>query len=309
MAGSFVCSLALIASAYCLPLADDGPTVTVGGTGRQSFEPDTVRVRWRVHASGKSYKSALKKLDACRAYLKKKLAGLDPPQPTHRFGPAVEHDKPEGGMAGMQARVMQMAMGQGGVDEKTPNRIRLAFPVTLDWTLGADSLPDRQRQVDRIREQLRELDVLDASQADDDDDDEEVDDDKQAGESGSEATEAGRTPTIRIEDGPTFSYLRRLSKDEMDGVAKLAFRRAEDKAARLASAAGRTLGALVRVSDSPAAGAFDSEAQQIKMMSQMFGKTRPSFDDDKDRPETELVSDELGPIWFTVRLSATFRLD
>jgi uncharacterized protein YggE len=61
--------------------AEDGPTVSISGTARQAFEPNTVRVRWRVDAHGKSAGSAVTKLYASRKAVEQRFAGLSAPKP------------------------------------------------------------------------------------------------------------------------------------------------------------------------------------------------------------------------------------
>ena len=275
-------------------------TVAVRGVASKAFQPDTVRVKWRIHASGKTARSVLNKLDASRAQLTKRVSGLDSPSLACRMGDAVAHEKAETGMAQIQARAMALAMGGGGEDEKKDTRVRMAFLVALEWKLSGKTLSARQRAMDDIREQLRELGVMDAASSDDEDED---DDEDEEGEEKSPAR-------LRVTDGPTFFYVRSLNPDEADAVARAAFQDAERRAARLAKAAGRSLGPLIRVSDSLQNPRMeDMMSQSTQMVQQMFGQSRPEFDDDIDRPETELVSPNLKPIPYKVTLSATFKLN
>lgn len=275
-------------------------TVAVRGVAQKAFQPDTVRVKWRIHASGKTARSVLNKLDANRAQLTKRVAGLDSPSLACRMGDAVAHEKAETGMAQIQARAMALAMGGGGDDEKKDTHIRMAFLVVLEWKLSGKTLSERHRAMDDIREQLRELGVMDAASSDDDDEDEDE------GEEGEEKSPA----RLRVTDGPTFFYIRSLNPDEADAVARAAFQDAERRAARLAKAAGRSLGPLISVSDSLQNPRMeDMMTQSTQMMQQMFGENRPEFDDEVDRPETELVSPKLKPILHKVTLSATFKLN
>ncbi len=283
-------------------------TVAVRGVASKAFQPDTVRVKWRIHASGKTARSVLNKLDANRAQLTKRVSGLDAPSLACRMGDAVAHDvKAETGMARLQAQAMAMAMGGGGEDEKKDTRIRMAFLVVLEWKLSGQTLSERQRAMDDIREQLRELGVMDAASSDDDDDeDDDEDEDEDEDEEGEEKSPA----RLRVTDGPTFFYVRSLNPDEADAVARAAFQDAERRAARLAKAAGRSLGPLIRVSDSPENPRMeDMMSQSTQMMQQMFGENRPEFDDEVDRPESELVSPNLKPILYKVTLSASFKLN
>lgn len=289
--------LIVVSAAAPTSAADADPTVSVRGVGKQAFEPDTVRVRWRVHASGKSAKSALSKLQASRAALETRLATLDDWKPTCHIGHAVDHGKGQGGMARFQAQAMVMAMGGGGDDEdKEEKPIRMAFTVTLEWKLAGASLAERQKSVDRIRQQLRDIEILGAKR-DEDADDEDEDE---------ESEPAAR---IRIEDGPTFYYVRRLTDAEADGVARKAFENARRRAARLATAAGRTLGPLLNVKDSIEVNQLEVVEQSSAVMSAMFGQSQPVFDDDADRPDTELVSDKLQPIRYSQDMTVTFRLN
>ncbi len=288
--------------------AADGPVVQVRGTGRQRFQPTFVRVRWRVYAYGKSARSALKKLRACRSELEKRIAGLDAPRPTHRFGAAVEHRPSEGRMAQMQAQIMRAAMGQGGGDEDKPkDRVRLAMPVLLEWNLAGRRPEDQQREMDAIRDQLREMEVL--KTGDDDEDDSAGDDEDHAGDGDSKVADTADAPSprIRIEDGPTFFYVRRLTDDDMNAVARRAFENARSQAARLARSAGRSLGALQRLSDSILS-SMDQRQREAQEMMAMFGRQLPRFDEEEDRPGTELVSDKLKPIAYRVEMTATFTL-
>ncbi len=280
-------------------------TVEVRGVASMAFQPDTVRVKWRIHASGKTARSVLNKLDAGRALLTKRVSGLDSPSLACRMGDAVAHDvKAETGMARLQAQAMVIAMGGGGEDEKKDTRVRMAFLVVLEWKLSGQTLSERQRAMDDIREQLRELGVMDAASSDDEDEDEDED------EGGDEEGEEKSPARLRVTDGPTFFYVRSLNPDEADAVARAAFQDAERRAARLAKAAGRTLGPLIRVSDSLKNPRMeDMMSQSTQMVQQMFGESRPVFDDDLDRPETELVSSTLKPIPYKVTLSASFKLN
>ncbi|MFQ5424434.1 MAG: SIMPL domain-containing protein [Phycisphaerae bacterium] len=289
-------------------VAADGPTVQVRGTGRQRFQPTLVRVRWRVYAYGKSARSALKKLKACRSELEKRMAGLDEPRPAHRFGEAVEHQPSEGRMAQMQAQMMRAAMGQGGGDDDKPkDRVRLAMPVLLEWNLAGRHPEDQQREIDAIRDQLRDMEVLKTGDEDEDDSADDEEDDTDDGGSNDADPVGPRRPRIRIEDGPTFYYVRRLTDDDMNAVARLAFENARSQAARLAWSAGRSLGTLQRISDSIVSNVNERQRVANEMVA-VFGRQRPRFDDEEDRPEAELVSDKLKPIAYHMEVTATFTL-
>jgi len=297
-------SLAAIAPAS----AQDGPTVSMSGTARQAFEPNLVRVRWRVHASGKSAGSALKKLDASRKTLEKRFAGLSAPKPTVAMSDFQELG-PKEDAAGFQARIMNAAMG-GNQQEDDPSKklIRLGFTVTVEWPLSGKTVAERHREVDEIRQQLGDIKVLDSEAAKNSDDSEEEDD--SAADKPGDGDESAADATVRVEAGPTFYFVRLLSDAEAAGVAKAAFEAAKSKAARMATASGMSLGDLVSLSDSQNLERVMSEqmTQSMNIAVSMFGQTRASFDEDSARPPTEVTSDRLKPAYYQANVTAVFKL-
>lgn len=288
--------------------AADTPTVEVRGKAQSAFTPDTVQVRWRVYAHGMTAKSALKKLTKSREALERRLTGLEGIESTHRFGPCMELKKTKGGLAQMQAQVFQNAMGQGNNDDDDDDKLlRMAFTATMEWKLTGKRLEDGYEAVDAIKQQLAELGVLGddgaKTRANEEEDSEAEADDE-------DAEDPGKTAKVRITDGPRFYFIKRLSDKEMGACAKLAFEDARRRAARMATAAGRSLGALVRLSDArPLSSGFLEIQESAMAMSGFFGRGKPSFDEDKRRPPNEVVSDELKPVVYKTTMSAVFALE
>jgi hypothetical protein len=302
-----VAILCLIATAQRCPAAD-APTVKVQGTTRSTFIPDTVQVRWRVYAHGMTAKSALKKLHKSRAALEKRLTGLEDIEATHDFGPCLALKETKGRLEQMQVQIFQNAMGQGNNDDDDDDKLlRMAFTATMEWKLTGESLEDAYRAVDAVKRQLDEIGVL----ADDDAKkkaNEKEDSEAEAGDK--DAEEPGAAAKVRITDGPRFYFIKRLSDEEMKRCAKLAFEDARQRAARMATAAGRSLGALVRLSDSlQTANSFREMQESTIAMSGLFGQGKPTFDEDKNRPANEVVSDDLKPVAYETTLSAVFTLE
>ncbi len=304
--------LSLCAVILCLIAADrecratDKPTVEVQGTTRSSFIPDTVQVRYRVYAHGMTAKSALKKLSKSRTALEKRLAGLDGLEPIHRFGPCMELKEGKTGMEQMQVQIFQNAMGQGNNDDddEDDKLLRLAFTSTMEWKLKGESLEDAYRTLDAIKRQLEELGVL----AGDDTRkkaDEQEDSEAEAGEE-----DRAVAAKVRFTDGPRFYFIKRLSDKELGDCARLAFEDARQRAARMAMATGGSLGALVKLSDSLNMANSVVEMQESAIaMSAFFGQGGPGFDEDKNRPASDVVSDTLKPIIHKTAISAVFALE
>ncbi len=288
--------------------ASDAPAVEVQATAQSTFTPDTVQVRWRVYAHGMTAKSALKKLNKSRKALEKRVTGLSGLEPTHHFGPCVELKKSKGGIQEMQVQIFQNAMGKGNNDDDEDDKLlRMAFTATMEWKLTGDNLDDAYRTVDAIKQQLEELGVAtdgDAKKKSNEEEDSEAEADDE------ETKESGKGAKVRIADGPRFYFVKRLSDKQMDGCAKLAFEDARRRAARMAAAADRSLGALVRLSDTPSSANGFLEMQESAMaVSGLFGQGKPTFDEDKLRPANEVVSDDLKPVVYKTTMSAVFALE
>lgn len=279
--------------------AEVNPTVQVHGVSRQTFEPDTVRVRWRVYAHGVTAGSAVKKLDACRKILEKRLAALKENKPNHQFGPNVEHMEKEPTFQKMQMQILQN-FGQGQKkDEDHDKLIRLAFTVTLEWPMSEGQIAEPYRLIDIIRRQLETIKILKSDESEmDDGEDEEMEDEDDFVET-----------KIRVTDGPVFSYVRRLSEKETETSAGLAFQNARRRAEQLAKASGRKLGPLVRISDSAKMTNVFDHMKEASAVMDMFGSENPKFDEDASRPTTELVSEKLKPIPYHVKITVVFSLE
>lgn len=284
--------------------AAEPPTVHVSGVARQWFEPDTVRVRCRVYAHGVTASSAIKKLNAGRAILEKRLAEIETNRPACRLGPNTERAERKAGIAQMQLQIIQ---GGGDQDEETDKLIRMVFVVTLEWKLKGKTLDDRYRETDAIRQQLEEIGLLEREGAKKANDKES--ESREEAVTGEDAEAANRA-RLRVTDGPAFSYVRRLSESETSACARRAFEDARQRATQLSLASGHRLGALVTVSAwRRAAPTLRQTRYASQLMRNAFGGRRPQFDEDAILPDTELVSDRLQPILYQSELSAAFALE
>lgn len=288
--------------------AADQSTIEVQGKAQSVFIPDTVQVRYRVYAHGMTAKSALKKLVKSRAALEKRVAGLDGLKPTHHVGPCMELKDAKAGMEQMQAQIFQNAIGQGNNDDEDDDKLlRMGFTSTMEWKLTGESLEDAYEATDAIKRQLEEIGVI----GDDDAKKKANKEEESEAEAGDEdVNDAAKDAKVRITDGPRFYFVKRLSEEELNGCAKLAFDDARKRAARMAVAAGQSLGGLVKLSDSVDMASRLTEMQESAIaMSAFFGQGGPTFDEDRNRPVNEVVSDELKPIVHGSVMSAVFMLE
>src|SRR4051812_20869453 len=101
----FVCIVGAISPAAA---QTEPPTVSAVGRHVDYYAPDTIRVRCRIFAEGKTAASALEKLQANRGSPEKRLGTLKA-APRKQIGEPVQmQDKPQDNMA---ARMQAMMMG------------------------------------------------------------------------------------------------------------------------------------------------------------------------------------------------------
>ncbi len=300
-----VCCVVVFWAAVCA--GAEKPVISVHGSAHQMFEPDTVRVRFRVFSHGMTAASALGKLDAGQSLLEERLDDLGEPKPVHRFGNrhALREDKDKS--KPMQIIVQNMMQG-GNDDEENENLIRLVYTVTLEWKLTGDSLDAHYRQLDLIRDQLEEIKVVSSRN--------DSKKDHAEGESREEAVEEEEDPTespaikLRFTDGPRYYFIRHLKEAEADACAGLAFQDAKRRASRLARAAGGRLGSIVRLSEQASMNQIFSQRKNYQStLNMMFGTSTPSFEEDAHSPPMELVSDGLKPIEYKAEITAVFSLE
>jgi hypothetical protein len=100
---------------------------------------------------------------------------------------------------------------------------------------------------------------------------------------------------------PRFFFVSRLSEEQRDKALAEAFERARETAERLARAAGRKLGELKHLSESPH---LDHSAQRSQVRQQLSGEEWP----ESSHTAYEIVWDDLRAGRFVVSVSTSFEL-
>lgn len=277
------------------------PTVGTNGSASREFEPNAARVRFRLFAHGLSASSAIMKLENNQKYLTEKVAAVEKLKPEITFGPIVDHpEKPEN----FQQQIMIQAMGgQAPAAKKDPRLKRMACTVTLRWNIPDGTLSEKYGSLDEIRLQLDRFGVTEENVEEDDDSRDEALDEKDDGEKPA-------TGKLRLSAKPSFYFVRTLTDEEIDAVAKAAFENGRQKASRLARAAGMSLGNLTSIGDSLGTkGMFGELEDYQRSMISMFGESNETFAEDQNRPAGEISENVLRPLTFTYVVHLQFELN
>ena len=269
--------------------------MSVHGVAFKKVAPTHVRVRFRMAATGNSARSAISKIEAERKALHSKLDSLKGSKPTALIGEPFQFAKTgrEGGPVGV------------GVLQQ-----RFAFEVSLIWPMKAGSTSDQLLQIDAIREQLWELELIERDAAGKKEDTGAKTNNDNSGDdadtAGNKTAGADQESQIRLDAKPTYDYIYEGSESEWAALSKLAFAEAAKEAEDLASAAGRKVGELHSISNFGATRHIDVLSSELMSFD---GEDRIRFlDQDLPNPR-RATSDQLRPIQIRSDVYAVFKLN
>lgn len=285
--------------------ADEGASIQVVGHSVKMVTPNVVRVRCRVFSEGSTAESAMTKLTASRELLQTKLAAKGSNDRTHAFGPVVELEQSKGSLQEIQMKAMQNMMGGGAKEEEGEKFVRLSFTITLEWKLIGEETAAHVRKIDAAKLELESLGLHEADESNSHVEEEDSEDDDPQD---TEAGVASAGAKVRLVEAPNFSYVRTLTDNEIAEMAAEAFQDARRGAEQLAKAAGGRLGKLKHLSRSTAHETSEA-ANQFEQMAEMFGPSRPKFDEDELAGDSVIASDTFKPIAHRFDVSAVFAIE
>lgn len=286
---------------------DAGGTVT--GTGRVavSRQPNVLRMTIELPAEGKNVKEAIANLNAERAALAGKLEKLG------AAGDAVTFGEPRiggasGGAMSMQQRMMRQVMrmqragGRAAAKpadkDAPPPKVAVSLTAVAEWPLEGESPEELIVAGYTLREKLRAggLAKPPAERELTPEEQEEMEEMAMMDEDG-EAAAPGE---------PSFEFVARFTAEERGRAMAEAFAKAKADAARLAAAAGGSLGALRTVSGSASSEGYDEDDDYgfQRAMLQQLG-VAPAGQTGVD----EATADEPGAVSLEVTVTAGFGLN
>lgn len=284
--------------------AGGGGTVTGTGSVTLSRQPNFLRMTMELPAEGKDVEEAIANLKKERAGLAEKLKKLG------AAGEAVTFGEPRvGGAAGgamsMQQRMMRQVMrmqragNRAAAAAKDPNapppKVAVSLTVTAEWPLEEQSPEQSVVAGYTLREKLRAGGLSRAAEAKELTPEEQEEMEEMAGmmDEDEQAAAPGE---------PSFEFVARFAAADREAAMAEAFKKARADAARLAAAAGGSLGELRTVSGSTSAeGGGDEDTYERAMMMQMGMNPAES-------PADEATAQEPGPVSLRTTVTAGFAL-
>ena len=244
--------------AVAQPLSAPPGTVTGQGFVDVKQPPEVLRVQIELLAKGKDLKDALARLKERREAARSRLAALGAVQEGVVFGePALNAEKTDRQkqLEGLVAARLRVGGGKPATQAKLapPTMVSswLQFEVPLKAADAEELLLVSQRLQDRIRAAdlsgLKEVEKLSPQE-------EEIAEEAKL----AEATGQDGAPT---RGEPAFSFVRKISEQELSRALAEAFQKARQEAARLAQAAGAEMGRLHHLENQLAAGSPEGTPQ------------------------------------------------
>lgn len=281
-------------------IATDPPIASVSGTGVMEIKrsAETLRVQLEVMARGKNLSEALDKLKIRREESAAALAKLGAVKDSVSFGDADMVDEASDRQGQMERMMMARNRALGKATKpKTETPTVVTVMVKADFPLPADKPEALLLAAKTLQEKIKaaELGGLKA-------------DEKVSPEAEEQAEEAvGGSNRGEMPRGtPAFLYVVKLTEAEKSKALAEAFELAKRDAARLAKAAGQSLGELQKLSDQSQPGI---DPEDLQMMSQReYGYNRFG------RGTSVIVGDEAmgmspGKVVVKIGVVAQFRLN
>ena len=257
---SFLCCLAFI-------LICNGPATALGqseadglvatGTAKSEAMADRMRMTMTIEAKGADMEKAIETLKKRRKNAKIKMEKLGVIEDSIEFG-SISTGSSD---SGRQTQVRQAMMNQARGDKRLERMMKVAPPATVqvsvkaDWKLDSE-LDDTQMliSVDQLKKKIVAVDIGSAS---------EKDELSPAQEELAEemAEMASRYSNDEKPSGPEFSFVRKVSSEDVKKLLADAVADAKKQAQELADSTGVKLGKIYRVArtdnTNKAAGYYD----------------------------------------------------
>ncbi|HEV3257073.1 MAG TPA: SIMPL domain-containing protein [Gemmataceae bacterium] len=310
---SIAVSLVILASVAAVPapaLGDNPPEGTVTGQGVVELKrrPEWLRIEVDVVAKGKDLKEALAKLNERRKAAQARLEKLGAVKSSIEWGePALSPEKTD-----RQRRLEMMVSSRlRSRQKKGAQKPKQAPPAVVSVSLKAD-VPLKTADGDELlvlaqslQEKVRAADLGGTKELQQvSPQEEELSEEAQEQDMGAEENEPKRGE-------PVFFFVRRISRQEQDKAMSEAFDKARGEAARLARAAGASLGSLRHLEpaaidgsdvDESASRFSDSASYQIL---RRLRSGQPAVATDGN---AEAIGIRPGRVTFRVAIAASFTL-
>lgn len=272
--------------------AADAPLVTANGSEEVKVLPSAVQLTIKLVAKKEVLDEAIVEIETKTKETVAKIKALGPAEGSLVVsGPSqVTMDED----ARQRMRRMQGRYGEEEEDEDKKDEITLSTEVKAQWPLVSTEMIPLLREAAKLRKAVDEAFPQEVKEEKEPETEEEMERMLMA-----MAEAQGGAPEGR----PTFTYISKLSEDQLDKALSKAFAEAKATAARTAKTAGAALGAIVNVNSTIGASASSMRAQAM-----MYEYGYPSAYRSLSGGETEAEAPQLGEYEFAVGVTVSFKL-
>jgi len=296
-------------TAWSQPAATDGQGAVSGmGTGELQRLPEVMRMRVVITTKGKDLNEALAGLKDRVAAAKTQVTALGADKAT------ISSDEPQLAVeSNDRRRQMEMMMAQrmrGGrrptaKKEEVKPPVSVSTTLTAQWPLKANAGEQLLIAATALQEKIKAADLAGTKEQSKLSAEEQELSDELAAEQMAMFNEEGPKP-----GEPMFMFVAPISAAEREKLLAEGFKKAKERAARLAKAAGAELGALRMLSDREmdasdemiANAPYSGSNATYRMMQMMRGNRAPSEE------ISEAVGAQPGKVVYRVMVTASFDL-
>ncbi len=295
-------SVCTIGAAMYLPSSNasgqvNGPTVSATGQATLKAKPEILRARILLNATGADTKQALDALNKRREAVTAKLVEAGAVKDSLN---ASEPVVGAGGPLTQQQRQMQMMMRmqQGGNKApEEPTTVTLSTTVSLDWALSGGEGADALVVAEDLKSKIKAAIPISTAAAVEKTPEQEELEEEMASAGVSYDMSGNAAPKV---DEPSFTFVHVVTDAEQESLSKQAFTRASTSAQRLATAAGRSVGPVVQLSE---AGDDESNPYTAYMRTMTAQTDMPANED-----VVEATGEASNEVTHVVNVKAVFEL-
>ena len=280
------------------------PEVSGSGSVTISKQADTLRVNMDMLVAGKDLKEALALFKDRKEAAKAGLISLGASEKSIQIGdPEIKATQSD------RQRQMEMMvrsrMKRGGkkkeVKEK-PQPVSLVARLSAEWAIAGNGIEEVMINCAALQEKIKAADLGGVKEAE-----------KKSAKDDEEASEEMEEMQMHFSnDGeskpgePIFIYVRRLTEAEKEKAMADAFVRAKTNAAKLAKAAGASLGPINGISSHTSS--RDQNYRYARQNYQWQQYMQANEDSENPDPVIEAVGPNAGKVTLQVNVTATFHL-
>jgi uncharacterized protein YggE len=273
---------------------DTSPNITLTGHASATESPEALRLSLTISAQGSDIRAAIAKLKQERDDAKGKLVAIGANESAIKFTDPAEGT--QGNLTPQQRMMQQMMATQRNraTPASQPSGVTVSTQLTAEWTLASASPDDLLIAANELERKVKgALAAGGGSATAAKTPEEEEIAQEMAAQPGADAGKS---------DQPQFVFVHKLTEDDRAKLLGEAFANAQAQAKRLAIAAGRQSGGVMRISGNQTDMENPQNAYIQAIMDAQTGQATPTSSDD------EVVGDAPGTVRYNVSVGVTFLL-